>query len=1289
MSVDITQDELDVFSKNGISEDDIRNTVNSYRNEGVSDEEIRAKFDTKLKSFNSSNKKPTIKEKINSWNTYLEEQNQKMNEDVKTRAKENLRKRAEWEEKHPFISGFQKDYQPATVFTNGQSYRGQVPQWELEAKYGLNAPISEKLKTDAKSFGLNLVAPVNIGVDIATGGESAVARNGAKIGVKELIKNGIKQGIKTGGIGGITQGITSSLADNGISTDLIKRPLRYGGFGALLGIPLGAAGGYLSSKAEPLLKAINEFKGKFGRKVPKVTTSVEAKIIPSENEVLEGWNGTVGADISDVKPSVKYQKTQNPAYREQLEEALGLTADNWDKEPDFYSKEMEDEAFSILSQATGKSVRWLKSQLKSKSNGRGMAKRREFIEMLLEHTDDKLSEYGDNASFYDTRKLGYEAKDSTSEQVGLGQELAEQVYDDIVNNNFNLDPRDPLTKAGDTAEIEYKKIFRELIDSDHTETAYNKAVEDFQKVIKDLPEEYQVEFENRFYDDLDKAWNVKLSDDMRAKGDLKKSSLAQNADLPDDMSQSIKKYPPEYEVLHNNDLITSAQEEITKDPSSRLARLDDMTSKNNPLSAQDFEEARQLVGKLYQEGRIDEALALTQKISIAGSRAGQSVQAMSLWAKTTPEGAVRQAQKIIDDYNKNARKKIPDLTEEQAKKIMDMAQSIQEFGENAGREKDIATGKLLKYFADLVPQSSGNKLKTVRNISLLLNPKTFMRNITGNAIFSGMENGITKPIAAGLDKLAGIFTGNRTRVMPQFKEYGKGIIKGFKEGAEDVDLGIDTRGVGGRFDLPQSRSFENTPVVGALEKALDYSLRVPDRAFYEATFQESLANQLKAAGTNNITDEMVDVATKEALESVYQNGGKLSDTVLKIRRGLNNIGIKDFGLGDALVPYAQTPANVAQQGINYSPLGLIKSGINFAKGNQRQATLDAARSITGTGIIGTGYGLSKSGNITPEIEDYQTRKNYEAIGERPNQIRLPDGSYMSYTQLQPLAAPLSAGAILGDLQDGDYMAALDKSVGSIADLSMLRGLNDFANTYNEKGVASALLNTVTNIPSQYIGTGINQINAYIDPYQRETYNPNPLVQSLNQARAKTPLLSKTLPKKYDITGKEAKKYDSTGIKKFFDVFVNPVFVNKPKDDLVMQEVIALTESMEDKEGLLYLPEKKIELDNGVTKQLSGKEYSEYSKVLGEVTYQGYQKVMNTSRYQNADDETRLKLLSDIKKNAKAITQEELFGKKNKYSSESAMQRKIENRLNRGQNKINRILNKMDNQLVDEIMYKEE
>lgn len=52
MSVYISDDELQQFYDNGITDDDIKNTVDYYRNEGLSDEEIRAKVDTKLKSFN-------------------------------------------------------------------------------------------------------------------------------------------------------------------------------------------------------------------------------------------------------------------------------------------------------------------------------------------------------------------------------------------------------------------------------------------------------------------------------------------------------------------------------------------------------------------------------------------------------------------------------------------------------------------------------------------------------------------------------------------------------------------------------------------------------------------------------------------------------------------------------------------------------------------------------------------------------------------------------------------------------------------------------------------------------------------------------------------------------------------------------------------------------------------------------------------------------------------------------------------------------------------------------------
>ena len=202
MVVKITEEMHSTFIKNGFSEEDITNTVKHYRGQGQTDDEIFKNLNNKYKSLSAKKsvqtvnktqkkseviaqtqkqeqkqpQKKTFKEKFDDFNKKLEAENQKANEEVKARARENLRKRAEWEKKHPIISGIQKDYQPATIFTNFQSYRGQVPQWELEAKYGLNAPLKEKLKTDVKSFGLNLVAPVNIGVDVATGGGGTVAK---------------------------------------------------------------------------------------------------------------------------------------------------------------------------------------------------------------------------------------------------------------------------------------------------------------------------------------------------------------------------------------------------------------------------------------------------------------------------------------------------------------------------------------------------------------------------------------------------------------------------------------------------------------------------------------------------------------------------------------------------------------------------------------------------------------------------------------------------------------------------------------------------------------------------------------------------------------------------------------------------------------------------------------------------------------------------------------------------------------------------------------------------------
>lgn len=827
------------------------------------------------------------------------------------------------------------------------------------------------------------------------------------------------------------------------------------------------------------------------------------------------------------------------------------------------------------------------------------------------------------------------------------------------------------------AEREFNNIIKEMGNNPDKlrNPNYVKDLENrVQKVISDSPYPNEAEFAESFWDRYAKALDegmkyneVKFGTteanyfggkveqpswlDKYAGAETKKSKLPQTMRDRGTLPPEMEGITPEYQVLHNADLSKQATQLIEENPSQVLGQLQQKAfDKNAELSALDFEAARLTVSKLYQEGRIDEALALTEQIAQKASKAGQSVQALSLWSRTTPEGAIRQAQKIIADYNRTAKKKLPPLSEEQAKKIMELSQNAQAT-ELGTRENEIATQLLMKELKNLIPASSGSKLRTLQNISLLLNPKTFSRNIGGNTIFAGMENAVTKPIAAGLDWAASIFTKRRTRVLPQMREYAQGLGKGFREGAEDVRLGINTRdNLGTRFNLNDRTSFDNIPVLNQLEKGLNYSLQVPDRMFYQAAYNESIANQLRASGLTEPTAEMINNATNEALEAVYQNKSALGNMVLKMRQSGNElVNLNGFGLGDAFIPYAQTPANVAQQGINYSPLGLanaIKSGL---AGNQRQATLDTARALTGTGLMYGGYELAKNGLINPNIDDYETRKNYEALGIKPNTLNVGDYN-VSYNQLQPLAAPLAGGAALTDIANGDVMAGVDRSLQSVVDLGMLQSANKFMADMKDDGLGTATTNLVASLPSRFVPTGLKQITDLTDNTQRDTADLNPLKQGLNQAIARVPGLSQTLPVKYDVTGQPMQKYQTEGLQRIFDVTTNPVFVNKRTNDETVNKLIDLYETTGDKTVLLPLADKTVRFKDlqgkQVVRPLNTRERNIYQQQLGVINKQLLDNIINTEFYNNLDDENKTNLINATQRYVKSYVDEELWGKPN-------------------------------------------
>lgn len=763
-------------------------------------------------------------------------------------------------------------------------------------------------------------------------------------------------------------------------------------------------------------------------------------------------------------------------------------------------------------------------------------------------------------------------------------------------------------------------------------------------------------------------------------------SVLEAKGTPKEVKEIIKQDMPTYQVMHNQDLIKQATDEIANNFDNELIRL----SSAKDFDALDYEKSRQIAKNLFGMGKYQQAVDLIDNVSENATKKGQAIQALSLWSNMTPEGAVYKAQKLVREYNKKHPKKQIQLTNENIETIANLQQEALNTTDELAKNQALA--RTAKYTADLIPKEALQKLKAYRNIAMLLNPKTLGRNIVGNVAFNTIDTG-SKGLASLIDRGLSKFTGQRTRVAPQLGDYFKGGLQGAKTGYQEALQGIDTRGLGQRFDLSSGRTFQSKPMQ-ALETVLDVGLRVPDRAFYEATFAESVQNMMKAQGLTKPTQEILEQAEQEALESVFQNKSMLSDFALGLRGGINRIGTKDFGLGDVLIPYAQTPANLTQQAINYSPLkpigltsgalakgigsGLksawddrvlgvipnIKSGakntieslqdsaINYFKDNQRQASLDLARALAGSILIGSGYGLAKAGLTTPSQfdENYtknkKIRENLQPLGIRPDQL-----GDMWYAPFQPMSSPIATGTAMAYGENPLYAG-----LNTVVDQPYLQGVTRGLRDLQEGDWTKAATNVVASIPSQFVPTLASQFAQSIDPYQRETYDPNKLQYGLNTAIAKIPFASKTLPEKIDVTGQPIERYSTKGGQKLFDIFLNPTFINKKTTDPVLSELKYIYDQTKETSHFMPSVDKKLEftdIDGNPQKiVLTGREFSEYQRRLGQRMYDEFNYVMDLPEYANADEYGKIEILKKAKTLVKAEVDNEMWNKRNRNKKRS-------------------------------------
>lgn len=146
-----------------------------------------------------------------------------------------------------------------------------------------------------------------------------------------------------------------------------------------------------------------------------------------------------------------------------------------------------------------------------------------------------------------------------------------------------------------------------------------------------------------------------------------------------------------YTPITNFDTVAGANQRIsTLGVDATEAKLLNKTK----FTAEDVATGMRLIQELQTSGNIERAVSIADKVSSELTKAGQTVQAASIWNRLSPEGALLAAQRKVQRVNENLlRGQSPvKITEQQASTIMDTAQTIQGAGisqERAGTVSEI------------------------------------------------------------------------------------------------------------------------------------------------------------------------------------------------------------------------------------------------------------------------------------------------------------------------------------------------------------------------------------------------------------------------------------------------------------------------------------------------------------------------------------------------------------------------------------------------------------------------
>lgn len=578
--------------------------------------------------------------------------------------------------------------------------------------------------------------------------------------------------------------------------------------------------------------------------------------------------------------------------------------------------------------------------------------------------------------------------------------------------------------------------------------------------------------------------------------------------------------------------------------------------------------------------------------------------------------------------------------------------------------REAAMDKILGSVAAQIPASLMDKFTALRYTSMLGNLKTALRNTTGNVVMRGAV--LTKTTIAGLAEALleryGVNIERTTSVHrdqetldaaeAEFKKVKDIIAKGGRYGDESSNLPAEIRD---RQRIFKTEAFEKARK--GVKWLMDNQY-FGDYAFSYTTFKDSLARYIAANHTTwsqaseELKTKALEKAVTEAAEATFRDQNAVSDAVVRIRfRNPKNWVEKGVNMvGEGVLPFRRTPANIAVRMWEYSPLGFAATAVEAVRAkkglnNMTGADIvnELAKNTTGTILMLVGLGLAAAGALKAGAPDDEKEKElWEMQGHQEYSLEIGGVSY-TIDWAAPTATAMFLGAALYEAFSEDGVSVRDMAglVGRVFDpmleMSMLQGVDDALSNAQTYGDDSALVRFVGNAlwsyVSQPVPTLLGQLERSLSNKRMTTYadknkdTPDGIQRSLGKTSAKVPGWDYAQVEYVDAWGR-TQKNASNWFLNVIEQFISPGYANTITESDMEKELLRLYGTTGESSVLISNAPKYFTVDNQRV-DLTAAEYLTYAKTRGQTAYQLMTELTSSAAYQALSDEQKVRAVQDV------------------------------------------------------------